>query len=426
MKKQIIYPLMAALTFCAALTFNGCGASTGFVEQPNDGNQTVIENPFDGEIVKDGESYSFGRAIAFLGADVAPIDEEVYTPVTATLTATVEPIDANQNVIWTTSFVNPSSTWANGKTVSDYITLATETAGSTTCTVTCKAPFGEQIIITCTSQENTAISADCTVDFVQTISNVALTFGNDLPINLGGVTPIEWEMNPTGIGKGGAANVTYDMGDTYTIGFEKINWSIDLTTPLKYTSLGSKDDLTWGIPTEEEKAEHKGSYIGEGTLGDPSIRDGYLTCVHTAEDGTITNYDIGLYRKDNVSSLIFDRSFAEEVCLSLGQSIAVDGDYGWIKMCIPCNSSFFEYDTSSGTLIMDYSNFVFAEIDEEDRYLYTLSLNMEGVRADGVTVDLSQSSYGHASNFMSLLEFAAFTNNPTVQSVSFENTSLKF
>lgn len=172
MKKQIIYPLMAALTFCAALTFNGCGASTGFVEQPNDGNQTVIENPFDGEIVKDGESYSFGRAIAFLGADVAPIDEEVYTPVTATLTATVEPIDANQNVIWTTSFVNPSSTWANGKTVSDYITLATETAGSTTCTVTCKAPFGEQIIITCTSQENSAVSASCTVDFYKKLEGI--------------------------------------------------------------------------------------------------------------------------------------------------------------------------------------------------------------------------------------------------------------
>ena len=55
-----------------------------------------------------------------------------------TLTATVEPANAvNKAVDWTIVFVDPSSEWATGKTVTDYVTLTPQADGSTVATVQC-------------------------------------------------------------------------------------------------------------------------------------------------------------------------------------------------------------------------------------------------------------------------------------------------
>ncbi len=90
-----------------------------------------------------------------------------------TIQASIKPDNAtNKNVSWSVSFVNPSSAWANGKTVTDYVTVTPQSTGSNIATVECLKPFGEQIKITVTSESNANAKAECIVDFAQRIQKV--------------------------------------------------------------------------------------------------------------------------------------------------------------------------------------------------------------------------------------------------------------
>ena len=148
-------------------------------------------------------------------------DETDYEGETLTITATVSPDNSadNTGLDWSMAFKNPSSPWATGKTLSDYMTLTpsgADVAGSKTVSVKCLKPFGEQIVITATSQDNPAVTASCTADFAQRIESATLKFG-DLNVNLGGDTDVNWELNPNGTGVGGATNVTSSKSDVYTL-----------------------------------------------------------------------------------------------------------------------------------------------------------------------------------------------------------------
>lgn len=86
-----------------------------------------------------------------------------------TITATVTPSDStNQNVTW-------SMAWAstNSATVTDYLTL---TSSGLTATVTCEQAFSTQIIITCTSVDNSSVKATCTVDYVKKITDCSFSW----------------------------------------------------------------------------------------------------------------------------------------------------------------------------------------------------------------------------------------------------------
>ena len=143
-----------------------------------------------------GGTYAFSKNVAFLSTDVVATSS-TYTPVTSTLTAKVEPIDADQRVDWTYEFVNASSTWAKGKTLTDYMTIAPKSDGSTSLDVTCKQPFGEQIKITCTSRANNTISASTVVDFLSIGELKTVTFGSGntaITVNLGGESTVKWDI----------------------------------------------------------------------------------------------------------------------------------------------------------------------------------------------------------------------------------------
>lgn len=140
---------------------------------------------------------------------------------TLTITATVFPDNSadNTGLDWRMAFKTPTSAWATGKTLSDYMTLTPsgdDVAGSKTVSVKCLKPFGEQIVITATSQDNPAVSASCTADFAQRVESATLKFG-DLNVNLGGDTNVKWELNPNGTGVGGVTNVTMEKSDVYTL-----------------------------------------------------------------------------------------------------------------------------------------------------------------------------------------------------------------
>lgn len=93
-----------------------------------------------------------------------------------TLTATITPNTAgNKSVDWAVSWNNATSTWANGKTVTDYVTVTPASDGALTATVTCKRAFGEQIKVTVTSRDNFACSAESICDYSKKITGFTFT-----------------------------------------------------------------------------------------------------------------------------------------------------------------------------------------------------------------------------------------------------------
>lgn len=97
-----------------------------------------------------------------------------------TLTATITPSTATDKTVdWSVEFVNASSSWASGKTASDYLSVTPTSDGSTTATVSAISAFGEQIKITVTCRTNTDITASCTVDYGERLGDIStLTFLN--------------------------------------------------------------------------------------------------------------------------------------------------------------------------------------------------------------------------------------------------------
>ena len=134
-----------------------------------------------------------------------------------TLTATILPdIATNKNVDWEIAFVNPASAWASGKTTTDYVILTPASSGAQTATVLCKAPFGEQMVITARSRENQNIAATCTVDYVQKVQSVSLAIGN-VSVNLGGNTDVKIYIGEDNRNKGGKIALSVGTSSVYTI-----------------------------------------------------------------------------------------------------------------------------------------------------------------------------------------------------------------
>ncbi len=82
------------------------------------------------------------------------------------LTATIMPENYNGNraLDWTIAFKDPSSAWASGKTVTDYVTVTPTEDGALTAEVSYVQAFGEQIIVTVSLRADSTKNATCTVD----------------------------------------------------------------------------------------------------------------------------------------------------------------------------------------------------------------------------------------------------------------------
>ena len=90
--------------------------------------------------------------------------------ITQKITATVLPATAtNKQVDWTVAWADSSNT-AN---VANYITVTPDSDGSTSATVTCKAAFTGNIVITATTRQN-GYKADCIVSYVGVPANIEI------------------------------------------------------------------------------------------------------------------------------------------------------------------------------------------------------------------------------------------------------------
>lgn len=120
-----------------------------------------------GAIVSDSENH--GISLMSLQIPVAAyaaegIDAQADTAYK--LTATITPdIASDKSVNWSVAWVNAGSTFASGKTVTDYVTITPTADGALTANLTCLKDFGEPIIVTVTSRDNAEVNSTCQVDY---------------------------------------------------------------------------------------------------------------------------------------------------------------------------------------------------------------------------------------------------------------------
>ena len=125
----------------------------------------------EGNAMVSGKTYAMPQRMVFS----ATAAEAVTASDGITLTATVSPETAdNKAVDWSVSFINPSSSWAKGKNVADYVTVTPTSDGALTANVNCLKAFGEQIKVTVTSRVNSEAKAECTLDYARRILDTAL------------------------------------------------------------------------------------------------------------------------------------------------------------------------------------------------------------------------------------------------------------
>lgn len=212
--------LLAAAIFFGVVTegFRNWDTSTWFGKKETDQSAVIDDegNEMDSETV-----YALPRAMVY-----SPAVRGATPETTVTVKAVIEPADAtNQLVDWEIAFVNPSSEWATGKTVTDYVSLDAD--NSLTATVTFKEAFGEQIQITVTSQDNSAYTDTCTVDCAQKLESTYVTYaaGSGLDgdaaviLNDASGTSSNWALLKmfleTEVQK--AAQITHNTTQVYTI-----------------------------------------------------------------------------------------------------------------------------------------------------------------------------------------------------------------
>lgn len=182
---------------------------------------------------------SVGNGVKVLSTKIATADYSVYgiSPMAETayqLTATITPFDATvKTVDWTIAFKNPSSSWATGKTVTDYVTVTPTADGSLTANVECLQAFGEQVKVTVTSRQNTEATASCTVDYAQKLESTFVTFkansslSGDKDIVLNRIydgSPDDWVVFDCFLSASSSNKktpvLTYNSGDVYTLAEE--------------------------------------------------------------------------------------------------------------------------------------------------------------------------------------------------------------
>lgn len=122
--------------------------------------------------------------------------------------------DSMKAIDWSIAWKNASSTWASGKTVTDYVTVTPTADGALTAKVKKVKVFGEQIIVTAASRIRSEIKATATVDCLKrnpTVSSSDLTLGNAFTNPTINYDNSVGTLAPTSVA---VSSVTFNYGDS--------------------------------------------------------------------------------------------------------------------------------------------------------------------------------------------------------------------
>ncbi len=228
-KWVVAFVLIAVLLFGVAASLFLTLRPTEETPAPETENEVVIPEGTvtdeNGNELQSGKVYALSSRMVFS----APSAKATNAPEGVTVQATVLPEEAaNKLVDWNIAWVNPESTWATGKTVTDYVTVTPNSDGSNIATVECVADFGEQIKITVSSRDNPLAKAECSVDYIKRLTNASINlFGVDLAN--GGTAIISSTstatLNPVGMFE--YSNYTKDLTYSVPVSMNTMTATID-------------------------------------------------------------------------------------------------------------------------------------------------------------------------------------------------------
>ena len=162
MTKRKISIVLTSMLVLAALCFSMVACNVDTV--PNQDN-TETENTLEVASLKTEFVNTDNIKLMAASAPVMAADTGV---ITQKISATVTPATAtNKKVDWTVAWADSSNT----NNVSNYVTVTPDSDGSTSATVTCKAAFSGNIVITATTRQN-GYKADCVATFVGVPANI--------------------------------------------------------------------------------------------------------------------------------------------------------------------------------------------------------------------------------------------------------------
>ena len=182
MKNRKILGMVLSVMLVASACLSGCkfsdiadiGNNSADVGSSDVGTETP-EKPEIENAVENGGIYAMPAKMAFTSDTLAAANE---TGVTVTLVATVEPADApDKSVDWSVNWSDDAA--LKESDITQYLTCTPETDGSTTATVQCKQPFGDDTIVITVTTRDGGYQANCMVTFVGIPTS--MTIETDLP-----------------------------------------------------------------------------------------------------------------------------------------------------------------------------------------------------------------------------------------------------
>lgn len=130
-------------------------------------------NVIDGNLVENGVGISSKRLRALEYAANGISEEDTEAAYTLTLVRTPAESEVT-DFTWTGAFANANSSWASGKTFSDYVTV-TPAGNNLSANVVCRQAFGEPVLVTVTYNSNAEITATRKFDYVKRVESLTVT-----------------------------------------------------------------------------------------------------------------------------------------------------------------------------------------------------------------------------------------------------------
>lgn len=249
---------------------------------------------------------------------------------------------------WSIAFKNPSSSWANGKSVSSYVTIV---KNGTTCNIKCNEAFGEQIILTAVATADPSKTASITIDYAKKIENISASAFVELDDYYA-----ESHLNVT-YGEVGTINSPYRIESAYIYATTKRSNGIDFFTPLN-SALMKNWDGTTGVSEE----------LGVSFVDRADIKNYNYSCW---TDGADPNNDHTCL-VDSSKTYIHENSvdFIAEAAKEISR-LNIINDEDIDKFFYVTYTLYNEYDRVSVTCYVEMKNFV-TVVD-------SISINSDGI-----------------------------------------------
>lgn len=175
-----LFAAITSLLLAASVITTGVCFGTGRWQVAPD--EPVQEQPDEeaggGAVIGEGEANGISMMSTLIDpADYADYGVNALAETAGTITATITPSNAtDKSLDWSVAWANASSSWATGKTVTDYFTVTPSSDGATTANWQCLKGFSEPIVVTATSRSNPDVSGTVNVDYVKRVTSLTAAF----------------------------------------------------------------------------------------------------------------------------------------------------------------------------------------------------------------------------------------------------------